>query len=102
MITQPSDMVGLAQTQATNQTEGGTPLAIVRPVVDKVIKVAQNDRNLAIGAGDDISVGYNVVKVSLTIHDVLVCLDRWVVDHQLSRNELCGQFIKVRSRRSLE
>ena len=102
MITQPFDIVSLAQTRATNKTEGGTTLAIVRPVVDKAIKAADDDGNLAIGAGVDIHVGYDVVNASLTIHNLVVCLDRLTVDNQLSRYKLHRQVIKVRSGQSLD
>jgi len=51
MIAQPSEIVSLAQTRSTYQTEGGTALAIVRSVVDKVIEVSVDDGYIVIGTG---------------------------------------------------
>jgi len=75
---------------------------IVQSVVDEVIKVSVDDGYIPIGAGVDILIGYNVIHACLAIHKVLVCLDRWTIDNQLSRDKLCGQTIKVRSRRCID
>ena len=102
MITQPSDKVGLAHTRPTDQAEGGTALSIMGPVIEKAIEVAYDDSYISVGAGGDIHVGYDVLNASLTIHNVLVCLNQWTVDNQLLRYKLYGQFITVRSGRSLD
>jgi len=102
MITQPPDIVSLAQPRSTNQTEGGTALAIVRSSVDKAIKVSGDAGYISIGAGVDILKGHNFIHMGLAIHKVLLSVDRWTVGNQLSRDKLCGQTINIRSRRSID
>jgi len=77
MVTQPSDIVSLPQTRSTNETKGGTALAIVRSVVDEAVKVSVDDLYIPIGAGIDILIGHDVIHACLAIHKVLVRLDRW-------------------------
>ena len=75
MIAQSPDIVSLAQARGTNQTEKGTALLIIGPVVDRVIEVAHDDRYITVGAGVDIHVGYDVVNAWLAVHNILVQLD---------------------------
>jgi len=102
MLTQPSDIVSPSKTQSTDQTKGGTALVIVRSVVDQAIKVSVDDGYIPIGVGVDIIIGFNVIDACLARHKVLVCLDRWTIYNQLSRDKLCGQMIKVRCSQSMD
>ena len=74
MITQPPDIVSLAQARATDQTEGGTALPIIHSVFDKAIEVVHDDWYISVGAGVDIHVAYAVVNAWLAIQNVLVQL----------------------------
>ena len=75
MITQPLDIVGLAQARATDQTARWTLLSIIRPVIDKAIGVAHDDRYLLVAARVDILVGYDVINARLVINNILVHLN---------------------------
>ena len=75
MITQPPDIVSLAQAKTTDEREGGTALSIIGSVVDKAIEVAHDDWYISVGAGVDIHVTYDVLNAWLAIHNVLMQLD---------------------------
>ena len=75
MITQPPDIVSLAQARTTHEAEGGTALSIIGSVVDKAIEVAHDDGYSSVGVGVEIHVGYDVVNARLAVHNVLVQLD---------------------------
>ena len=75
MVTQPPDIVSLAQATTTDKAEGGTGLSVIGSVVDKAIEVSHDDGYISVGAGVDIHVGYNVVNARLAVHNVLVQLD---------------------------
>jgi len=96
MITQPSDIVSLAHTRPTDQTEEGAALVIGQSVVDKAIKVSVDDGYIAIECSVEILIGDDIIDAGLAIHKVLVCLDQWTFDNQLWRDKQRGQMIKVR------
>ena len=75
MITQPPDIVSLAQARTTDEAEGGTALSVIGSFVEKVIEVAYDDRYISVGAGVDIHVGYDVINARLAVHNLLVQLD---------------------------
>ena len=75
MITQPPNIVSLAQARTTGEAEGGTALSIIGSIVDKAIKVAHDDGYISVGAGVDIHVGYDVVNARPAVDNVLVQLD---------------------------
>ena len=56
MITQPPDIVSLAQARTTEEAEGGIALSIIGSVVDKAIEVAHDDGYISVGWGVDIHV----------------------------------------------
>ena len=76
MITETPDIIdSLAQAKAMDQTEGGTAVLIIRPVVDKAIEVEHDDGDICVGASVDIHIGYDVINAGLALHNVLVNLD---------------------------